>query len=448
MHRQIDSAAIRRQPAVAVRREPSATGLQSGDDFRDTLLNATESVATSRSGEESSTSDDAASRRTPAIASATVTHRSGALAAIAASASRSRAATQVCVDEQRQRSTHSLATQQAESSLATSNRSITPQSTPELEQAPAPQAHADAAEARDQAPHLESQRASAGETSSSSLGASASRPVSEPAAASETQHAENSHAEQPHAGETPSPERVRAVAGSTTSITPTSPVPAATTATSTSAVRAASRESIPASSMTLATRGVAPKQSPSPAPATKFSMPRPAAEEPTMMLRTGKALAAALKGEGDLKLNLSPEELGRLQVRMACDQEGMSIQLTCERPESAASLESGKESLRRSLESQGVRVKQIEVRMAGDEGGLSAAASHAPNLGVGDEHSAPREGGEQARRDIPAHAMGVARARDGGDDEAESLVEVPVSIGTALASVGAEGVSGAIDTVV
>lgn len=182
-------------------------------------------------------------------------------------------------------------------------------------------------------------------------------------------------------------------------------------------------------------------------PATTF--PAPQAEESTMVLRTGKALAAALRGAGDIRLNLSPEELGRVQIRMHSDQSGVSVVLGCERPETVASLESGIAALRRSLEDQGVRVKEIVVEgpRSSDPGvavdrGSDASSNERPATGSDQGARHDREGDVPARRD-----PGAATRRE--DDQADvDTVVVDRSVGTLLASLDAAGVSTALDTVV
>ena len=177
--------------------------------------------------------------------------------------------------------------------------------------------------------------------------------------------------------------------------------------------------------------------------------PAPQAQESTMVLRTGKALAAALRGGGDVRLNLSPEELGRVQIRMHSDQSGVSVVLGCERPETVASIESGIAKLRRSLEDQGVRVKEIVV-----EGPRTTdpAAATDPTFDRSSQ-GRPATGSDQGTRhdreqDVPArreHAPATRREDEEGDTD---TIVVDRSVGTLLASLDAAGVSAAIDTVV
>ena len=177
--------------------------------------------------------------------------------------------------------------------------------------------------------------------------------------------------------------------------------------------------------------------------------PAPQAQESTMVLRTGKALAAALRGAGDVRLNLSPEELGRVQVRMHSDQEGVSVVLGCERPDTVASLESGVAQLRRSLEEQGVRVKDIVV-----EGPRSPDAARPSDASLESaSHDRPASGFDQGARDdgrqeLPARRGGMIAPGHGDVDAQSDTVAVDASVGTLLASLGAAGVSTAIDTVI
>ncbi len=177
--------------------------------------------------------------------------------------------------------------------------------------------------------------------------------------------------------------------------------------------------------------------------------PAPQAHESTMVLRTGKALAAALRGAGDVRLNLSPEELGRVQIRMHSDQSGVSVVLGCERAETVASLESGIAGLRRSLEDQGVRVKEIVVE--GPRSSDPTATVDRPSDASSHERSAT--GSDQGARrdregDVPARRDRDPATRREDEDVESDTVVVDRSVGTLLASLDAAGVSTALDTVV
>lgn len=177
--------------------------------------------------------------------------------------------------------------------------------------------------------------------------------------------------------------------------------------------------------------------------------PAPQAQESTMVLRTGKALAAALRGAGDVRLNLSPEELGRVQIRMHSDQSGVSVVLGCERPETVATIESGIAELRRSLEDQGVRVKEIVVEgprtadpAAAAERSFDRSPEDRPATGFDQGARQDREDDVPARRE---HAAATHREDEEGDTD---TIVVDRSVGTLLASLDAAGVSTALDTVV
>ncbi|MFZ4429096.1 MAG: flagellar hook-length control protein FliK [Phycisphaerales bacterium] len=177
--------------------------------------------------------------------------------------------------------------------------------------------------------------------------------------------------------------------------------------------------------------------------------PAPQAQESTMVLRTGKALAAALRGAGDVRLNLSPEELGRVQIRMHSDQSGVSVVLGCERPETVASIESGIAELRRSLEDQGVRVKEIVVE--GPRSSDPATAADRSSDRSSDDR--PATGSDQGARhdredDVPARREHAAATRREDEDGETDSVVVDRSVGTLLASLDAAGVSTALDTIV
>ena len=177
--------------------------------------------------------------------------------------------------------------------------------------------------------------------------------------------------------------------------------------------------------------------------------PAPQAQESTMVLRTGKALAAALRGAGDVRLNLSPEELGRVQIRMHSDQSGVSVVLGCERPETVASIESGIAELRRSLEDQGVRVKEIVVE--GPRSSDPATAADRSSDRSSDDR--PATGSDQGARhdredDVPARREHIAATRREDEDGETDTVVVDRSVGTLLASLDAAGVSTALDTIV
>jgi preprotein translocase subunit SecD len=134
---------------------------------------------------------------------------------------------------------------------------------------------------------------------------------------------------------------------------------------------------------------------------------------------------------------------------MHSDQSGVSVVLGCERPETVASIESGIAELRRSLEDQGVRVKEIVVE--GPRSSDPATAADRSSDRSSDDR--PATGSDQGARhdredDVPARREHVDATRREDEDGETDTVVVDRSVGTLLASLDAAGVSTALDTIV
>jgi flagellar hook-length control protein FliK len=170
--------------------------------------------------------------------------------------------------------------------------------------------------------------------------------------------------------------------------------------------------------------------------------------EPAVVLRTSQALAAALRGGGELKLDLSPEQLGRINVRMNPGENGVSIVLTCHEPETARVLEARLPSLRQSLEAQGIVAGPISVQVhesAVPQAQPAAAdQSPLPDTGSSDIGSSPQGDAQSGQFAQDRSARDAHRMADADS----TLIEVPVSLGTGLAMVHARGFIPGVDMTV
>jgi hypothetical protein len=184
--------------------------------------------------------------------------------------------------------------------------------------------------------------------------------------------------------------------------------------------------------------------------------PTQGAPEAESVWKAGKALAAALKSGGDLKLELSPEQLGKMRVEMSQTDSGVQVNITCELGRTAQMLRDGAVSLRSQLEEQGVTVAGVNVTAAPGTDPIHAAASQvhgatsqassdsagsATDSGAGHEHAPSRA--------IHAPHGVVAADGDGRDDsgDAEIMIGVSSQLGTRLAELGADGRIVGIDAV-
>lgn len=174
---------------------------------------------------------------------------------------------------------------------------------------------------------------------------------------------------------------------------------------------------------------------------------RPEVPEATMVIRTSKALAQALRNGGDLKLDLSPEQLGRIQVRMTGTEAGMEIVLACHEPRAVDSLERSLPALRRSLEEQGVHAASMRVCVVEGAGQTAAVEVSAPGsnqsaTGSPFEGDADAQGRRASAHDRPGRSFPMRTSEEGEQWEVDSR------LGTVIASVSVAGMSRAVDVTV
>ena len=88
---------------------------------------------------------------------------------------------------------------------------------------------------------------------------------------------------------------------------------------------------------------------------------------------------AARDGQGTAHIQLSPPELGRVEIHLRYHAGGVSATLTAQSPDAAQTLIQAGNDLRRSLEAQGLLVHSFDVRQSGTEG----RRDERPDLGPG-----------------------------------------------------------------
>jgi hypothetical protein len=200
----------------------------------------------------------------------------------------------------------------------------------------------------------------------------------------------------------------------------------------------------------IAARGPSRGSNAAKAMLAKLTSPRPtqAPPEAESVWKAGKALAAALKS-GDLKLELAPENLGKMRVEMSRSEAGVQVNITCELGRTAQMLRDGAGSLRSQLEQQGVTVAGVNV---------VAAPGTDPIHGIPLQTSGGSAGGTADsgadHERAPSHAKGAhlgVAALDADDPEASGDAEIAIGLsgqlGTRLAQLGADGRVIGIDAV-
>jgi flagellar hook-length control protein FliK len=86
------------------------------------------------------------------------------------------------------------------------------------------------------------------------------------------------------------------------------------------------------------------------------------------------AHVAAARGAARARLQLHPAELGSIDVRLKVTAEGVTAQITAERPEAVQALQQAGAELRRALEDRGLNVVSFEVEHAATGTGSDASA--------------------------------------------------------------------------
>ncbi|OAB61192.1 hypothetical protein AY599_00865 [Leptolyngbya valderiana BDU 20041] len=86
--------------------------------------------------------------------------------------------------------------------------------------------------------------------------------------------------------------------------------------------------------------------------------------EKAFQAQVGRGLAQALQsGQGEVTLRLRPESLGQLSVRVRVEQNQVTATFEARHAEAKRMLEGSRDALRQQLESRGLTVERIEVRL-------------------------------------------------------------------------------------
>lgn len=111
-----------------------------------------------------------------------------------------------------------------------------------------------------------------------------------------------------------------------------------------------------------------------------------------LALQVGRQIATSLqKNETEVTFQVRPPSLGRIQIRIEKEGEGVSVRIVSEKESSGEILSAGKHELRALLADHGIRVDRIDVE-AGGAMNLMAQGGGSEDRG-GRGRSSPRQGG-------------------------------------------------------
>ncbi len=96
---------------------------------------------------------------------------------------------------------------------------------------------------------------------------------------------------------------------------------------------------------------------------------------------------AARQGIAKARIELQPEELGHISIRLSQTNEGLRARVTAETPAGAQALNQGRSELRQSLDSLGLSLLQLDIGSSGQ-----------PRSGEHNGHFADNAGGPSALR--------------------------------------------------
>ena len=218
-----------------------------------------------------------------------------------------------------------------------------------------------------------------------------------------------------------------------------STTPTATTPTAAAAGRTGTPPVVPAAPPSAAVAVTTPASSPTPTPAgltparsapAKLAPPPAAAGSKTPGAAAGSTLQQAKliqrvsrgfqhlgRGEGSIRMRLSPASLGSVRLELRVSGDGLVGQISADSAIAAADLAEGLPALRQSLAAQGITVSKIEVvhapELAGDAG---------PSWSRGEADGQPSTPGDRRRQNGEP-----SRASAGGQRSAPEPVSGPTT---------------------
>lgn len=175
-----------------------------------------------------------------------------------------------------------------------------------------------------------------------------------------------------------------------------------------------------------AARGIPPTQAPTP-------NDRNLRFERVFADQVGRGLARALQnGDGSVTLRLKPQHLGQLSVRVEVRESQVTATFEARTTEAQRLLEGSRDALRQQLESRGLTVERIEVRLIEDSQavGTRVALSHDGGANGGqDGHGLAHDRNGQGSPDAGAQD-GSRGGAPREDDEADAGAEPWRALGT------------------
>ena len=117
---------------------------------------------------------------------------------------------------------------------------------------------------------------------------------------------------------------------------------------------------------------------------------------------------AARQGIAKARIELQPEELGHISIRLSQTSEGLRARVTADTPAGAQALSQGRSELRQSLSSLGLSLLQLDIGSSGqpqtgEQDGRFAANADGSSVRRRNRHS---RGERSARRVAGQHASG------------------------------------------
>lgn len=148
---------------------------------------------------------------------------------------------------------------------------------------------------------------------------------------------------------------------------------------------------------------------PATAPPAKDAAPTPRAEPPVAPVKDrpvthsvsesrptlrGERVEALVRlatrhGAAEARMELHPQELGSVVVRLRMTSDGLSATFTASNPEAIPQLQQAGDDLRRSLEAKGLTLATLDVRAQGDDAGPAGERRH--GHGTGRRTADPRD---------------------------------------------------------
>ncbi len=150
--------------------------------------------------------------------------------------------------------------------------------------------------------------------------------------------------------------------------------------------------------------------------------------------QVGRGLAQALRtGNGEVTLRLRPENLGQLSVRVQVENKQVVATFEARSAEAQRLLEGSRDSLRQQLETRGLSVERIDVRLIEDDAQVGTRLANTPHGGADGGQDGREFAGDRNGRGAPGGGGADDGSRRGAtreDDEPAAGAEPWRAMGT------------------